>query len=582
MSRRVIFWGLCVSGTLIATVFVAARMVVGGDRGMLPIGETTDAHHQIEMACETCHAAPAFAGAAAAVKAMNKTCRNCHEDELKTAGDSHRSKRFRSPRMAVYRERIDARLCTACHVEHRPEITRAGAVTVPMDFCVACHAEGEQDVRADRPSHAGLTFDTCASAGCHNYHDNSALYEDFLVKHAGQPWVAPEPVHARSAQLRTRELSEEGPLTEAPAIARSGIAKRPRQRSPHAWSKPVPRPPVALDGAPAIARSGIAKRPRQRSPHAWSTPVPRPPVALDGAPAIARSGIAKRPPQRSPVAPAAALVEPAALDDWAGSGHAAAGVNCAACHAPDTVEGAPRAEVEARWIEAPDTGVCEDCHKPQARTFIRGRHGMRGHPSIAAPRDPKRGLKAIGLGGVLPGAVAAWFADPPRPARMTVAEARLPMRAEAAHQSLDCGTCHRPHAVDTERAAVEACASCHDDTHTRAWFGSAHHALWQAELAGEAPPGAGVSCATCHMAKVGRRGKIVTNHNQNDVLRPNEKMIRSVCLDCHGLGFALDALADADLVARNFKGKPSVHVESIEWAVRRSRGLTEPDRMPSR
>ena len=567
MSWRTIFWVLCVPGTLIATVFVAARMVVGGDRGMLPIGETTDAHHQIEMACETCHAAPAFAGAATAVKAMNKTCRNCHEDELRAAGDSHPSKLFRSPRMAVYRERIDARLCTACHLEHRPEITRADAVTVATDFCVACHAEGEQDVRAARSSHAGLTFDTCASAGCHNYHDNSALYEDFLVKHAGRPWVAPEPVHARSAQLRTRELPEEGPLTEAPAIARSGIAKRPRQRSPFAWNNPVPHPPAAPAGAPAIARSGIAKRPRQRSPFAWNNPVPRPPATPAGAPAIARSGIAKRPRQRSPVAPAAALVEPVALDDWAGSGHAAAGVNCAACHAPDTVEGAPRAEVEARWIEAPDTGVCEDCHKPQARTFVRGRHGMRGHPSIAAPRDPKRGLKAVGLGGVLPGAVAAWFEDPPRPARMTVADARLPMRAEAAHQSLDCGTCHRPHAVDTERAAVEACASCHDDTHTRAWFGSAHHARWQAELAGEAPPGAGVSCATCHMAKVGRRGRIVTNHNQNDILRPNEKMIRPVCLDCHGLGFALDALADANLVARNFKGKPSVHVESIEWAV---------------
>ena len=570
MSWRTIFWVLCVPGTLIATVFVAVRMVVGGDRGMLPIGETTSAHHQIEMACETCHAAPAFAGAAAAVKAMNKTCRNCHEDELRAVGDSHPSKLFRSPRMAVYRERIDAHLCTACHIEHRPEITRAGAVTVAADFCVACHAEGDQDVRAIRPSHADLTFDTCASAGCHNYHDNSALYEDFLVKHAGRPWVAPEPVHARSAQLRTRELFEEGPLTGVPAIARSGIAKRPRQRSPFAWNNAVPRPPAALDEAPAIARGGIAKRPRQRSPFAWNNAVPRPPAALDEASAIPRSGIAKRPRQRPPVASAAALVEPAVLDDWAGSDHAAAGVDCVACHAPDVVEGAPRAEVEARWIEAPDTGVCEDCHKPEAKTFARGRHGMRGHPSIAAPRDPGRGLEAIGLGGVVPGAVAAWFADPPRPVRMTVAEARLPMRADAAPASLDCGACHRPHAVDTLRAAVEACASCHDDAHTRAWFGSPHHALWQAELAGEAPPGAGVSCATCHMAKVGRRGKIVTNHNQNDVLRPNEKMIRPVCLDCHGLGFAIDALADAALVARNFRGKPSVHVESIEWAVRRA------------
>ena len=60
-----------------------------------------------------------------------------------------------------------------------------------MDFCVACHSEGDQDVRWDRPSHADLAFDTCASAGCHNYHDNRALYEDFLVEHAGGPALAP-------------------------------------------------------------------------------------------------------------------------------------------------------------------------------------------------------------------------------------------------------------------------------------------------------------------------------------------------------------------------------------------------------
>ena len=134
---------------------------------------------------------------------------------------------------------------------------------------------------------------------------------------------------------------------------------------------------------------------------------------------------------------------------------------------------------------------------------------------------------------------------------------------DAHHQiEMACETCHAAPAFAGAAAAVKAmnktCRNCHE------------HALWQAELAGEAPPGAGVSCATCHMAKVGRRGKIVTNHNQNDVLRPNEKMIRPVCLDCHGLGFAIDALADADLVARNFRAKPSVHVESIEWALRRA------------
>ena len=155
-------------------------------------------------------------------------------------------------------------------------------------------------------------------------------------------------------------------------------------------------------------------------------------------------------------------------------------------------------------------------------------------------------------------------------ARITAGEARLPMRPDAAHRTSDCGTCHRLHPVDTAQAAAEACASCHDDSHSRAYFDSPHYRLWQAELAGEAPPGTGVSCATCHMPRTVRRGKVSTNHNQNDNLRPNEKMVRSVCLDCHGLGFSLDSLADADLVGRNFSGMPTVHVESIEWAMQRA------------
>ena len=90
--------------------------------------------------------------------------------------------------MAVYRQRLDALQCTICHVEHRPEITRAGGVTVTTEFCAVCHSLGEQDVRTARPSRAALSFDTCASAGCHNYHDNRALYEDFLTTHGDSPW----------------------------------------------------------------------------------------------------------------------------------------------------------------------------------------------------------------------------------------------------------------------------------------------------------------------------------------------------------------------------------------------------------
>ncbi len=149
MSPRVAPWAV-VAATLFGAVWFATTMTVGGDRSALLIGETTDAHHQLEMACETCHAAPAFSSTAKAEKALNRACRKCHGKELKAAEDSHPRKKFRNPRMAAYWEKLDGRLCTSCHIEHRPEIARASAVTVAMDFCVACHSEGEQDVRSDR------------------------------------------------------------------------------------------------------------------------------------------------------------------------------------------------------------------------------------------------------------------------------------------------------------------------------------------------------------------------------------------------------------------------------------------------
>ena len=101
------------------------------------------------------------------------------------------------------------------------------------------------------------------------------------------------------------EKDDRPPPTGAPAIPGSGIAERPRGRSP-AIQKLSPeerddRHPSA--GAPAIPHGGIAKRPRQRSPTIQKLSPEekddRPPPA--GAPAIPRSGIAERPRQRSPL-----------------------------------------------------------------------------------------------------------------------------------------------------------------------------------------------------------------------------------------------------------------------------------------
>ncbi|MEM0921738.1 MAG: ammonia-forming cytochrome c nitrite reductase subunit c552 [Pseudomonadota bacterium] len=505
MTRNTILWLVWLLGTLVAGVAVAAVMYVGGPRDALLIGQTTGAHHQIELSCESCHAADPFATPKKTAKEMNKACLNCHKDELKLSNDSHPVKKFRDPRNADVRAKLDALYCHTCHAEHKPEITRVGAVSLPMDYCSACH----QEVYKNRPSHIGYSFATCASAGCHNFHDNSALYEEFLVKHSGGPEIKPVPVVAAAALRRGQHpvsvaLASADPLADLTAYL------------------------TALEEAPEDPGAAAAER------------LSRVLTAADA------------------LAPAKHRTEEA-VAKWAGSAHALEGVNCADCHAPKS-EGPE--QIAANWVPAPDLSACQSCHKPQAKTFREGRHGMRFHPKLPKPRKkPKEGIEAL---------LHSLFQDSP-PEPITVGDSLLTaMKPEAAGREIgNCNTCHKPHEVSITVAAVESCMGCHDDQHTRNYPGSPHHALWKAEQAGAAP-GSGVSCADCHMPKLqDRRAGAFTTHNQNAYLRPNEKMIRAVCMSCHSLDFAIDALADPELVESNFNGRPSVQIESIGWALKR-------------
>ncbi|CAN0356295.1 unnamed protein product [Ectocarpus sp. 4 AP-2014] len=158
---------------------------------------------------------------------------------------------------------------------------------------------------------------------------------------------------------------------------------------------------------------------------------------------------------------------------------------------------------------------------------------------------------------------------------MTPELARLPMNHNSFHSELTCVTCHGAHEFDTAYAAMDACLKCHNDQHSLAYVNSPHHELWKAEVAGDIEPGAGVSCATCHMPRTDEGSGLTVQHNQNDYLRPNEKMVRPVCSSCHGLQYSLDALADAELIQMNFTGQPKGQVESLDlakaWADERAR-----------
>ncbi|MBI3041946.1 MAG: cytochrome c3 family protein [Betaproteobacteria bacterium] len=457
---RRIFWigwvimTIGIGGYLAAGLFMksaASNPLLSPARSMFLPGKTSHGHYQIELACESCHESP-FGGR----EALQEACERCHGQELKNAVDKHPRSKFTDPRNADLLEKLDALLCVTCHVEHRPEITGTLGVTLAGDFCFHCH----QDIAKDRPSHEGMAFNTCNAAGCHKFHDNRALYEDFLAKHLDEP-----------ALLARRRL---------PARNFREVA-------------------AAFPGYPA-----------------------------DRFPLKA---------QTAPDAPAELMTSKETVGDWLATAHARSGVNCSGCHQVEN-EGAKA------WVRRPDHKACAACHGPEAKGFLAGKHGMR---------------LAEGL--------------PP----MTPGRARRPMHAKARDAQLSCTSCHSAHRFDTKKAAVEACTGCHRDGHTAAYERSPHHALWKKELAGELPPGSGVSCASCHLPRDEYRApdldakRVLVQHNQSDNLRPSEKMIRPVCMSCHGLGFSTDALADAKLVQDNFLGQPRARVKSLEMVARRAK-----------
>ncbi len=224
---------------------------------------------------------------------------------------------------------------------------------------------------------------------------------------------------------------------------------------------------------------------------------------------------------------------PLASSDAAQQQHSAHGrqqIACGECHGAD-------AAGQPKWQTKPSHEACKGCHVSQVEGFLASKYGMR----------PAQKLPA-----------------------MTPGAARQPVHKNMDDVELGCNICHKAHQIDIRQASVEACLTCHNDPHSLAYKSSAHYRSWLAESAGNEPAGNGVSCATCHMPRetIMSNGlsKIYSQHNLNDNLRPNEKMIRNTCMSCHGLSFAIDALADASLIANNFNRLPGAHVKSMEMA----------------
>jgi len=467
MNAKKSLWLIWLLISIVLASFYLYTIYVAEDKSALLIGETTHGHHQIELSCISCHTDEFGAG-----PVLEDACTNCHQEELDAVDDSHPKKKFNNPRNVDLLKKINAKKCVACHTEHQKDITHPMGVTVPQDVCVHCHLE----VGENRPSHKDLGFETCATAGCHNYHDNSALYEDFLVKHSGGVW-----------------LNELGKIPTANSAALAGKKQ-----------------------GDALADMSQAMRDLNSSMIAANT-------------------------------------EPHA--EWLASAHAKAEVNCVDCHTKNAKDSAGSATTSvlttSQWQEKPSIQVCQSCHADEYKGFTEGKHGMRLSPKLAEALTPMT------------------------PAQIQT-DSHLAFTEESKHSELTCNSCHSAHSYDTKEAAVDSCVGCHADQHTASFKDSPHGGLWKKFEQGQLAQEETVTCATCHLPRIKvRKGKdgapdvYRVEHNQNLNLRPNEKMLRTVCLACHNLEFSIDALADPELIQKNFAGKPSKHIESIDWAKKR-------------
>ncbi len=149
-------------------------------------------------------------------------------------------------------------------------------------------------------------------------------------------------------------------------------------------------------------------------------------------------------------------------------------------------------------------------------------------------------------------------------APMTPANARLPMKPEAGHKTLDLQHLPSRAPLRLKGARGRRCAGCHDDAHTKAYFASPHYDLFEREMWGCA---ARLGRLLRDLPHADRRGP-QAGRRQDGLSSPTirtticartKRWCAASAANCHGLQFALDALADPALIAKNFRdSQPSM------------------------
>ena len=207
---------------------------------------------------------------------------------------------------------------------------------------------------------------------------------------------------------------------------------------------------------------------------------------------------------------------------WQTSAHALAEVNCSSCH---------QNEETKAFIAQPTYESCQSCHENSVDTFLLGKHGVRT------------------LEGLSP---------------LTPAMAHLPMKDSSLNKQMNCNTCHDVHTVDTYQAAVDSCLTCHNDNHSLNYKNSPHAQIFREIGTLPRPNAKSVTCATCHLPREVAGDEVLINHNNTYTLKPRDRMVKEVCMNCHGVEHAYNSIFDDELVEANFARPPNRELQTFQ------------------
>jgi len=207
---------------------------------------------------------------------------------------------------------------------------------------------------------------------------------------------------------------------------------------------------------------------------------------------------------------------------WQISAHALAEVNCSSCH---------QNEETKKFVAKPTEESCRSCHENSVDTFLLGKHGIRT------------------LEGLSP---------------LTPAMGHLPMQDSSLDKQMNCNTCHNVHTVDTYQASVDSCLTCHADNHSLNYKNSPHANIFREIGTLPRPNSDSVTCATCHLPRQASGDDVLVNHNNTYTLKPRDRMVQEVCMNCHGVEHAYNSIFDDELVEANFARPPNQQLPTFQ------------------